>query len=331
MKNLNSKIRPPASPAERTVVAAVSAQLAALQPDQVRITLMHSERKETSYNLGKGNGPEGPSGKPGERFFSRDEVIGLVPFLLSENGNRRGYNVFITPFSDAVWYILLDDIVPAKLAELEGLQLTPQMLIESSPQRYQGLFMLPKDLATKDEANALFRMINARHGDPKISGLTHPFRATGFRNMKPKYQKPNGFYPFAGMVWGGKPMPDGLVPLLEEAKALVRVIAPKERRSKRVLKSLDASAPVALDRETTKYAREHYRQLGWRYGKGFDVFKADFMLAERLLARRLTADRVAAALMRFSPDIQARCGGKAAGMKRYITKTVLKAEGVKNG
>ena len=126
-------------------------------------------------------------------------------------------------------------------------------------------------------------------------------------------------------------MPDGLVPLLEEAKALIRVIAPKERRSRKVLKSLDASAPVALDRETTKYAREHYRQLGWRYGKGFDVFKADFMLAERLLARRLTADRVAAALMRFSPDIQARCGGKAAGMKQYVIKTVLRAEGVNNG
>ena len=71
--------------------------------------------------------------------------------------------------------------------------------------------------------------------------------------------------------------------------------------------------------------------MGWRYGKGFDVFKADFMLAERLLARRLTADRVAAALMRFSPDIQARCGGKAAGVKRYVTKTVLRAEGIKNG
>ena len=212
MRNIDSKIRRPASSAEKTVVTAVTAQLAALQPDQVRITLMHSEQQETSYNLGKGNGPEGPSGKPGERFFTADEVIGLVPFLLSENGNRRGYNVFITPFSETVWYILLDDIVPAKLAELEGLRLTPQLLIESSPQRFQGLFLLPKELATKDEANALFRLINARHGDPKISGLTHPFRAVGFRNRKPKYQKPNGFYPFAGMVWGGKPMPEGLVP-----------------------------------------------------------------------------------------------------------------------
>ena len=331
MRKIDSKFRRPASPAEKTVVAAVTAQLAALQPDQVRITLMHSEQKETSYNLGKGEGPEGPSGKPGERFFTADEVIGLVPFLLSENGNRRGYNVFITPFSETVWYILLDDIVPAKLAELEGLRLTPQLLIESSPQRFQGLFMLPKALATKDEANALFRLINARHGDPKISGLTHPFRAVGFRNRKPKYQKPNGHFPFAGMVWGGKPMPEGLSPLLEEAKALVRVIVPKERRSRKVLKSLDASAPVAVDAETSAYAREHYRRMGWRYGKGFDVFKADFMLAERLLARRLTADRVAAALMRFSPDIQARCGGKAAGVKRYVTKTVLRAEGVKNG
>ena len=331
MKNLNSKIRPPASPAERTVVAAVSAQLAALQPDRVRITMMHSERKETSYNLGKGNGPEGPSGKPGERFFTTAEVIRLVPFLLTENGNRRGYNVFITPLSDTVWYILLDDIVPAKLAELEGLRLTPQMLIESSPQRYQGLFLLPKELATKDEVNALFRLINARHGDPKISGLTHPFRAAGLLNRKLKYQKPNGHFPFAGMVWGGKPMPEGLSPMLEEAKALVRVIVPKERRSKRVLKSLDASAQVVLDRETSKYAREHYRKLGWRYGRGFDVFMADFMLAERLLARQLTADRVAAALMQFSPGIEARCGGKAAGMKRYITKTVLRAEGGNHG
>ena len=331
MKHIDSQIRHPVTSAERSVVAAVTAQLAALQPDQVRITLMHSERKEASYNPGKGEGPQGLSGRPTERFFSREEVIGLVPFLLKENGNRRGYNVFITPFSEAVWYILLDDILPAKMAELEGLRLTPQMLIESSPQRFQGLFLLPKELATKDEANALFRLINARHGDPKISGLTHPFRAAGFKNRKPKYQKPNGFYPFAGMIWGGKLLPEGLLPLLEEAKALVRVIPPKERRSSRVLKSIDALAPIAVDTETSKYAREHYRRLGWRYGRDYDRFKADFMLAERLLARRLPADRVAAALMGFSPDILARCGGKAAGVKRYVTKTVLRAEGVKNG
>lgn len=331
MMHIDSHIRHPATPAERSVVAAVTAQLVALRPDRVRITLMHSERKETSYNPGKGEGPQGLSGRPTERLFTAEEVIALVPFLLTENGNHRGYNVFITPFSEAFWYILLDDVLPQKLADLDGLRLTPQMLIESSPQRFQGIYLLPKAMATKDEANALFRLINARHGDPKISGLTHPFRAAGFKNRKPKYQKPNGFYPFAGMVWVGKPMPEGLLALLEEAKALVRVIPPRERRSSRVLKSIDASAPVALDRETTKYAREHYRQLGWRYGRGFDVFKADFMLAERLLARRLTADRVAAALMRFSPDILARCGGKAAGVKRYVTKTVLRAEGVKNG
>jgi hypothetical protein len=85
------------------------------------------------------------------------------------------------------------------------------------------------------------------------------------------------------------------------------------------------------DTETSKYAREHYRRLGWRYGRDYDRFKADFMLAERLLARRLPADRVAAALMGFSPDILARCGGRAAGVKRYVTKTVLRAEGGRNG
>jgi hypothetical protein len=331
MKHIDSQIRHPVTNAERVVVAAVTAQLAALRPDQVRITLMHSERKEASYNPGKGKGPQGPSGRPSERLFTAAEVIGLVPFLLAENGNRRGYNVFITPFSEAFWYILLDDVLPQKLAELEGLRLTPQMLIESSPQRFQGIYLLPKEMATKDEANALFRLINARHGDPKISGLTHPFRAVGFKNRKPKYRRPNGFFPFAGMIWGGKPMPEGLLPLLDEAKALVRVIPPRERRSSRVLKSIDASKPVAVDAETSAYTREHYRRLGWRYGRDYDRFKADFMLAERLLARRLPADRVAAALMGFSPDILARCGGKAAGVKRYVTKTVLRAEGGRNG
>ena len=54
MKLLESNIRHPATPAERSVVAAITAQLAGLRPDRVRITLMHSERKESSYNPGKG-------------------------------------------------------------------------------------------------------------------------------------------------------------------------------------------------------------------------------------------------------------------------------------
>ena len=70
--------------------------------------------------------------------------------------------------------------------------------------------------------------------------------------------------------------------------------------------------------------REYRYLIG---GEAFDWL----LLAERLLARRLPADRVAAALMGCSPDLLTRCGGKAAGVKRYVTKTVLRAEGVRNG
>ena len=167
MKDILQKIRLPASPAEIAVADAVGAQLMALRPDSLRITLMHSEQKEATYNLGKGAGLQGPAGTPAEHFFTSDEAIGLVPFLLQENSNQRGYNIFITPFSASVWYILLDDILPAKIAELAQLRLTPQLLIESSPQRFQGIYLLPRECATKDEANNLFRLINARHGDPK--------------------------------------------------------------------------------------------------------------------------------------------------------------------
>ena len=239
MKDILQKIRLPASPAEIAVADAVGAQLMALRPDSLRITLMHSEQKEATYNLGKGAGLQGPAGTPAERFFTSDEAIGLVPFLLQENSNQRGYNIFITPFSTSVWYILLDDILPAKIAELAQLRLTPQLLIESSPQRFQGIYLLPRECATKDEANDLFRLINARHGDPRISGLIHPFRAVGFRNRKPKYQQPNGFYPFAGMVWGGKPLPEGLLPLLNEVKSPIPVTPRKVRRQRQQMPVLD--------------------------------------------------------------------------------------------
>jgi hypothetical protein len=37
-------------------------------------------------------------------------------------------------------------------------------------------------------------------------------------------------------------------------------------------------------------------------------------------------DRVAAALLYCSPEIRQRCGGKDAQLKKYVTKTVLRAE-----
>ena len=79
------------------------------------------------------------------------------------------------------------------------------------------------------------------------------------------------------------------------------------------------------------YKRQHYRRLSWRYGRDYDRFKADFMLAERLLARQLTVDRVVAALVSFSPGIQERCGGKVAAVRRYVTKTLIKASVTEKG
>lgn len=326
MKNIDSKFKVPSTVQEKIVHRAIQAQMAALNPDGIRITLMHSEIKKASYNLGKGEGPKGPSGAASERFFTADEVAQLVPFLIQENGNRRGYNIFITPMSDRYWYILLDDITQQKMAELEALQLKPQIFLASSPQRYQGIYLLPKDLASKDEANTLFRLINARHGDLKISGLIHPFRFVGLKNRKPKYKMENGHFPFSELIWSGKSAPDGLIPLLDEAKALMRVIAPKQRKSKKLLNAVNVEKPVQVPMDAIKYANRHYNQMWYRYGKGYDKFLADFMLAKRLLAQGLSVDRVAAALLYCSPEIHQRCGGKDASLKKYVTKTVLRAE-----
>ena len=245
MKDILQKIRLPASPAEIAVADAVGAQLMALRPDSLRITLMHSEQKEATYNLGKGAGLQGPAGIPAERFFTSDEAIGLVPFLLQENSNRRGYNIFITPFSASVWYILLDDILPAKIAELAQLRLTPQLLIESQPAALPGDVHVAEGVATKDEANAPVPVDQRTAWRPKNQRADPSIPCCGFRNRKPKYRQPNGYYPFAGLVWGGKPLPEGLLPLLDEAKSPIRVAPLKARRQRQQMPVLDPATDVS--------------------------------------------------------------------------------------
>ena len=49
--------------------------------------------------------------------------------------------------------------------------------------------------------NEFFRRINMEFGDPKISGVVHPFRLPGFTNQKPKHRKSDGRQPFVTLEY----------------------------------------------------------------------------------------------------------------------------------
>jgi hypothetical protein len=190
MKNVQRAFREPTSSRELRVFQLASAQLRALAVDRFRITLM-SPVKGATYNLGKDAGPI-VDGAPTERFFLPQELRSLIPHLVSEND--RHFNIFLTPIHQDWHYIVLDDLVSETLDQVSRIGLEPSILILSSPNRYQGIYKLLKAGTTKGEANALFRTLNQRYGDPKISGLVHGFRLAGFSNRKDKYRDANGHY-----------------------------------------------------------------------------------------------------------------------------------------
>lgn len=181
----------PLTPAENVMRRAIAQQTDALGCDRYRVTLVPSDDARKPYLPGKNGGKDTP-----ERFYSRAELVDLVPWLRFKN--NTGDNIFITPMDDNAFYILLDDVKVSQ-EELERQGFQPCLVQRTSWESEQMLFKVPKDLP-REVVLAVFNDLNRRMGDPEMTGLRHPFRLAGFRNMKPKHQHPDGARPFVEIV-----------------------------------------------------------------------------------------------------------------------------------
>jgi len=173
----------PLTPAENTIKRAVTTQLDALGCDKYRLTLVPSEGTAKPYLPGKVGEVE--------NFYTRADVANMIPFLRYRN--NRGDNVFVTPMDDNAYYVLLDD-AKRPSSEWEGAGYSPCLAQKTSWNSEQIVFKVPHSIERRDVLN-YFNQINKTEGDPEITGLRHPFRLAGFRNMKPKHAR-NGQHPF---------------------------------------------------------------------------------------------------------------------------------------
>ena len=165
--------------AERVKRGALKTQLDALAAPAYRITVMQErEGKKSAWNLGKGAPGEA------ERFFTEADILSMIPRLTAMNA--QGGNLFITPIDDDVHHVLIDDLSSDSYAQLVARGYQPCLVQESSPGSIQAVIKVPKTLP-KAAVNQWFKDINRDLGDPKITGLRHGFRLSGFQNMKPKH------------------------------------------------------------------------------------------------------------------------------------------------
>lgn len=186
-KSLDKENPPrPFTPAENVIKAAVLKQTDALGCDKYRISIVPERAGAKPYLPGKAGGKDSE-----ERFYSRQDLIEMIPWLRYEN--NQGKHIFITPMDDHAFYVLLDDARVTQ-SELEKQGFEPCLVQNTSWDKQQMVFKIPKSV-DREAVLKLFNDLNKSMGDQEMTGLRHPFRLAGFRNMKAKHER-NGQRPF---------------------------------------------------------------------------------------------------------------------------------------
>ena len=303
---------------EFAIRAELDKQLTHLDSKAYRITMMHADNKMT-YNLGKGKGPD-----DAERLYAKDEVLDLVPKLNNENW-RRQYNVFITPLDPDKHYVLIDDLNVNTLRQLKDDGYVPNMVHQSSTLSIQAVIVLPKDKVDKDVGNAFFKDVNTQYGDVSIRGFIHPFRAVGFRNVKPKHKdQATGHFPAVRLM-------ERIQGLCSKALEACRAIAlataalapgsapaPSRKTLERHIFDL---APCDVDDSTAAYAARFYTWCEDRWGGNVDWSRADWMLIQRMQKAGHSAELIGATVQACSPGLDER----HADRQRYVSATMTVA------
>jgi hypothetical protein len=176
--------------AEQFKVKAISNQLDALAAPGYRITVTTViNGKKIGNNLGKT--------ESGEKFYSRNEVLNLVPDLIKMN--LRGGNILLTPEDTAAHHVLIDDVSNAGLDELARRGYAPSVVLETSPNNFQAILKVSSQVPW-DSMNEWFKDLNRDLGDVKITAPKHPMRLAGFENRKDKHQTEDGRFPWVRLV-----------------------------------------------------------------------------------------------------------------------------------
>ncbi|TBZ26111.1 DNA-primase RepB domain-containing protein, partial [Rhizobium leguminosarum] len=179
----------PLTTSEKSIQKAINIQLDALGCDAFRVSLISRDGVGAPFLTGKVGGAE--------RFYSRADVENLVPYLRYENNSGR--HVFVTPMDDDAYYVLVDDLRRTP-EELQRAGYAPCLLQRSSWDSMQAMFKVPRSQIFERQAVVdVFTKMNQEFGDVGMTGLRHPMRLAGFRNMKAKHER-EGKFPFVRVI-----------------------------------------------------------------------------------------------------------------------------------
>ena len=233
----------------------------------------------------------------GERFYSADEIEGLVATASAQNA--KGYEVYITPIDDRYHYIVVDDMSESSYGELMDTGYTPCLVLASSPTNYQAILKAPRQdtsSAEQSAANKVVGSINRYVGDKRLSGVIHPFRVAGYSNRKPG--KDQAFVRLINAPGGECQRTTERLQIARE-----RFAAYQAEQSRKRLWKLSQTSATAVERgdPVAEYQRKTRNQLG-----DVDWSGIDFGVALGMIDAGWPREAVERAIIGGSPDIEKR-------------------------
>lgn len=149
------------------------------------------------------------------REYTKAAFRESVSFLRGKNGHENCH-IIGRPASNR--HVLIDDLSRESLQHLEDDDLTPNLIVETSPENYQAWLTISGENVTDALATATARLLAIRYdGDEGSAHANHAGRIAGFRNRKPKYRDANGGYPLVQVVYKRHGIANGVAELLREA------------------------------------------------------------------------------------------------------------------
>lgn len=295
-------------PDHQAKIRAWDAQSSALNAPAYRITCMSRIDGKASFNLGKNKDGS-------EKLFTKQEVEKKIGELRAKNA--QGYDIYLTPMDENYHYVVIDDIKSENIQTVKE-KYQPCLVQSSSDDNFQAIIKVSKSDHKEEQkiANKLVVKLNERFGDPKFSGVVHPFRMAGFSNKKANR---NNFITrvvdgFSGLV---ATVFDSFLNRLREAKPVLTTVT-KEKS--------DFEAGFSNDEvsDLEKKFNFSYKKITGLVEKNkwtFDASVVDFNVAKDLLKIMHSRDVLEA--MKYSPDIQER----HKDVDTYLKNTIKNALG----
>lgn len=295
-------------PDHQAKIRAWDAQSSALNAPAYRITCMSRIDGKASFNLGKNKDGS-------EKLFTKQEVEKKIGELRAKNA--QGYDIYLTPMDENYHYVVIDDIKSENIQTVKE-KYQPCLVQSSSDDNFQAIIKVSKSDHKEEQkiANKLVVKLNERFGDPKFSGVVHPFRMAGFSNKKASR---NNFITrvvdgFAGLV---ATVFDNFLNKLREAKPVVTIVDENKKGYETIFND---SEPSELEKKFN-FSYKKITGLVEKNNWTFDASVVDFNVAKDLLKIMHSRDVLEA--MKYSPDIQER----HKDVDTYLKNTIKNALG----